>query len=112
MKNISLLMLISLILILMIGCLPNFPQPARTGIPTDAFPTESQESQIQEDLSLERIRNADYILSDGSTTVTLNDGVYESMSSVETLRVSLLDTMVFADLDGDGSEDAVMSLVE
>ncbi|MFC2064781.1 Gmad2 immunoglobulin-like domain-containing protein [Chloroflexota bacterium] len=114
MKTKTPLMYLFLIVILMLvpGCLPNFPQPARTENPVGTLPTEAQETPVKTDFSLEKIRNAEYVLGDGSTSINLKDGSYDLLEGNNSLRVSLLEKVVFADLDGDGNEDAAVILVE
>jgi len=94
------------------GCFPNLPQPGLTASPENLVSTETQLSPEQKNLTVDRLKNIEYLLGDGSTRVLLLDGAYENVTGAETLRVSLLDKVVFADLDGDENEDAAVILVE
>jgi hypothetical protein len=105
---------LSLMVLMLTGCFPNLPQPVKTTLPAKLESTKTQESATptQNNLATDAIRNAEYLLGDGSTKVRLVDGAYEESSGVVTTRVSLLDKLVFADLDGDDKKDAAVILVE
>ena len=111
------------IIVLLTGCFPNLPQPATTEpspsaeiteapVSVEITETQTSPSPTTHSLTFEMLKNIEYVLGDGSTKVLLADGAYEKTIGVETVRASLLDKIVYADLDGDRSEDAVVILVE
>ena len=116
MKGIRYSLLLAVCLILVTACMPNFPIRVPSGEtitePTEVLSVETKLPPMVEGLALQKIENAEFLLANGSTNVQLIDGEYESINDNETLRVSLLEQIVFRDLDGDGSEDAVVLLVE
>jgi hypothetical protein len=81
------------------------PQPASTDTP---FP----EPAVPAGLTLDMLKNGSYHVPFYDRTVTLVNGSYSNDSSTDPYSVRLLDVVAFGDLNGDGTGDAAVVLVE
>jgi hypothetical protein len=81
------------------------PQPESTDTP---FP----EPSVPSGLTLDLLKNGTYHVPFYDRTVTLVNGSYSNDSSTDPYSVRLLDVVAFGDLNGDGTGDAAVVLVE
>lgn len=88
--------------------------PAPSETPFAPVPDESTPSAPPGSLTPESVRGARYVLGGHGIfeSVQLANGTYQGGQGADYVSVSLLDFLVFADLDGDGTAEAVTLAAE
>ena len=90
--------------------------PSRPPLPTDTavppVPSATPVPPTPAALTLDMLRNGTYYAPYYNRTVTLVNGAYSEGSGADLYSVQMLDTVAFGDLNGDGTGDAAILLVE
>jgi Immunoglobulin-like domain of bacterial spore germination len=94
------------------------PLPAATDTsvpPATQTPLPQPAATVNADLSLDPVKNTQYIINDGNQTLTftLVNGTYQNgtdTTAPDYYQVTMSDKMAFGDLNGDGVGDAAVSI--